>query len=212
MPKPFRHLTGNGCHMHVSLWDEGGSNAFHDADGELGLSKLAYNFLGGIMNGADQLCAVFNPTVNSYKRINAPATSSGATWSPNTVTYTGNNRTHMVRIPDVGRFELRLADGAMNPYLGQAAALMLGLDGIANRRDPGRRLDINMYTEGHKAQDARKLPLNLLDAVRALERSEVARAGFGDELVDAYSKLKLAEWKRYCGVVTEWERETTLDC
>jgi len=212
MPKPFRHLTGNGCHMHVSLWDEGGSNAFHDADGELGLSKLAYNFLGGIMNGADQLCAVFNPTVNSYKRINAPATSSGATWSPNTVTYTGNNRTHMVRIPDVGRFELRLADGAMNPYLGQAAALMLGLDGIANRRDPGRRLDINMYTEGHKAQDARKLPLNLLDAVRALERSEVARAGFGDELVDAYCKLKLAEWNRYCGVVTEWERETTLDC
>ena len=159
-----------------------------------------------------QLCAVFNPTVNSYKRINAPATSSGATWSPNTVTYTGNNRTHMVRIPDVGRFELRLADGATNPYLGQAAALMLGLDGIANRRDPGRRLDINMYTEGHKAQDARKLPLNLLDAVRALERSEVARAGFGDELVDAYCKLKLAEWNRYCGVVTEWERETTLDC
>ena len=109
-----------------------------DPKGELGLSKLAYGFLGGIMHNAEALCSIFNPTVNSYKRINAPRTTSGATWSPNTITYTGNNRTHMVRIPDAGRFELRLADGATNPYLLQAGILAAGLDGIDNKRDPGR--------------------------------------------------------------------------
>ena len=129
------------------------------------------------MHSAEALCAITNPTVNSYKRINAPPTLSGATWSPNTVTYAGNNRTHMIRIPDAGRFELRLADGAANPYLLQAAILAAGLDGISNKRDPGKRLDINMYTEGHKAKDAKKLPLNLLDALRALEKSTVLQGG-----------------------------------
>ena len=129
------------------------------------------------MHSADALCAITNPTVNSYKRINAPPTLSGATWSPNTVTYAGNNRTHMIRIPDAGRFELRLADGAANPYLLQAALLAAGLDGIRNKRDPGKRLDINMYTEGHTAKDAKKLPLNLLDALRALEKSSGAEGG-----------------------------------
>ena len=166
MPKPFAHLTGNGCHAHVSLWSKAtGKNLFEDASGQLGLSETAYHFMGGILHSAEALCAITNPTVNSYKRINAPPTLSGATWSPNTVTYSGNNRTHMIRIPDAGRFELRLADGAANPYLLQAAILVAGLDGIRNKRDPGKRLDINMYTEGHKAEGAKKLPLNLLDAL-----------------------------------------------
>ena len=116
MPKPFPNLTGNGCHAHVSLWNNAGRrNLFHDAKGELGLSALAYSFLGGIMHSADSLAAIFNPTVNSYKRIDATVTLSGATWSPSAISYGGNNRTHMVRIPDAGRFELRLMDGAANP-------------------------------------------------------------------------------------------------
>ena len=82
----------------------------------MGLSKLGYQFIAGLMHSAEALAAITNPTVNSYKRINAPRTLSGASWSPNTVTYTGNNRTHMIRIPDAGRFEFRLADGAANPY------------------------------------------------------------------------------------------------
>ena len=118
MPKPFKDLTGNGCHTHASMWDKAGKkNTFLDTKDEMGLSKLAYSFLGGVLNSAESLCAIFNPTVNSYKRINAPVTLSGATWSPNAVSYTGNNRTHMVRIPDAGRFEFRLMDGATNPYL-----------------------------------------------------------------------------------------------
>src|SRR4029079_5030686 len=124
-------------------WDTAGKkNLFDDAKGELGNSQLSYHFLGGIIANAEALCAFFNPTVNSYKRINAPRTLSGATWSPNTVTYTGNNRTHMIRIPEPGRFEFRLADGSANPYLLQAAILVAGLDGIDNGRQPGQRLDI----------------------------------------------------------------------
>src|ERR1700719_3015491 len=151
MPKPFMHLTGNGCHAHISLWDRAGAtNLFQDHQGELGLSTLAYHFLGGILAHAEPLTALFTPTVNSFKRINASVTLSGATWSPNTVTYGGNNRTHMIRIPEPGRFELRLMDGAANPYLLQAGVLAAGLDGVAHKRDPGKRLDINMFAHGHK--------------------------------------------------------------
>jgi len=210
MPKPFSHLTGNGCHVHVSLWS-GDRNLLEDDAGELGVSTLGYNFIGGIINSADAMAAILNPTVNSYKRINAPRTASGATWSPNSVTYTGNNRTHMIRIPDAGRFELRLPDGAANPYALQAAILAAGLDGIEMKRDPGKRLDINMYTDGHTVGDVKRLPLNLLDAIRALEQSDVMAKGLG-EFVPAYLKLKKGEWNDYTRHLTEWERDTTMDC
>ena len=213
MPKPFLELTGNGCHFHTSIWDRTGrKNLFLDHKGEFGNSKLAYKFLGGIMHNAEALCALFNPTVNSYKRINAPVTLSGATWAPNSVTYGGNNRTHMVRIPGPGRFELRLLDGAVNPYLGAAGVLAAGLDGIANKRDPGKRLDIDMYAEGHKARGAKKLPLNLLDALRLTAKSKILRAAMGDEVIDSYVKLKMEEWNKYTRHLTQWERENTLDC
>ncbi|MCP3689915.1 MAG: type III glutamate--ammonia ligase [Gammaproteobacteria bacterium] len=216
MPKPFSHLTGNGCHAHVSLWDKTGKkNLFATRSKDprgLGLSPLAYQFLGGIMHSAHDLAAIFNPTVNSYKRINAPRTTSGATWSPNTVTYGGNNRTHMVRVPDPGRFELRLMDGAVNAYLLQASALAAGLDGIENKRDPGDPIHLNMYEEGHKVKNAKKLPNNLLDALRQLDKNKVIRAGLGDELIDAYVKLKMQAWNDYSSHLSVWERESTLDC
>ena len=216
MPKPFKNLTGNGCHAHVSLWDRAGKkNLFatnrRDPRG-LGLSPLAYKALGGIMHSASDLAAIFNPTVNSYKRINAPRTMSGATWSPNAVTYAGNNRTHMIRVPEDGRFELRLMDGAANPYLLQAGVLMAMLDGIANKRDPGEPTHLNMYEEGHRAKSARKLPLNLLDAIRQFDKNKIIREGLGDELVDAYVKLKMQAWDSYATHLSSWERENTLDC
>lgn len=212
MPKPFSNLTGNGCHVHASLWDKAGNNVFADDKGALGLSAAAYHFIGGIIHSADALCAVTNPTVNSFKRINAPPTLSGATWSPSSVTYAGNNRTHMIRIPDSGRFEFRLADGAVNPYLLPAGVLAVGLDGMRNKRDPGKRLDINMYTDGHAVKDAKKLPLNLLDALRALEKSAVLKDAFGEPTLAAYLKLKHHDWNTYSRHLTEWERQTTLDC
>lgn len=210
MPKPFGHLTGNGCHAHVSMWSNG-QNVFADPAGELGISQLGYKFLGGLIHNAEALAAFTNPTVNSYKRINAPRTTSGATWSPNSITYTGNNRTHMVRIPDAGRFEFRLADGSTNPYLLQAGLLAAGLDGIANNRDPGQRLDIDMYVEGHTVE-CKKLPLNLIDALRALEQSDVLKSALSEAFIGSYIKLKTAEWNDYARHLTEWERVNTLDC
>ena len=213
MPKPFANLTGNGCHMHISVWDKTRkNNVFADEKDDIGLSELAYHFIGGVIHSAEGLCALTNPTVNSYKRINAPPTLSGATWAPNTITYAGNNRTHMIRVPDGGRFEFRLADGSVNPYLLPAAVLAAGLDGINNKRPPGDRLDINMYTEGHKAKSAKRLPLNLLDALRSLEKSEVLKSALGEDVVTSYLKLKHDDWNSYARHLTEWERQSTLDC
>ena len=210
MPKPFANLTGSGCHAHVSVWRDG-RNVFADKDGALGLSPAGYGFIGGLIHSAQAMAAITNPTVNSYKRINAPRTLSGATWSPSSVTYTGNNRTHMIRIPDGGRLEFRLADGAANPYLLQAAILAAGLDGIRNKRDPGKRLDINMYTDGHLAGDVKKLPLNMLDAIRELAKSDVLADAFGS-FVPAYVRLKTDEWNDYSKHLSQWERDNTLDC
>jgi glutamate---methylamine ligase len=213
MPKPFPNLSGNGCHTHVSLWDsQTNDNLFHDRTGELGLSRTAYEFIGGLLHHADALCAITNPTVNSFKRINGAPTLSGATWSPNTVSYTGNNRTHMIRIPDVDRFELRLADGSANPYLLQAAVIAAGLDGIAQRRDPGRRRDNNMYTDPGPLSEVRRLPANLLDALRALRQSEALGKALGLPFIDAYTKLKELEWCEHHAQISPWERQSTLDC
>jgi glutamine synthetase len=209
MPKPFLHLTGNGCHAHVSLWREG-RNLFEDAAAELGISATCRHFLGGVLGNAAALCALTNPTVNSYKRINGAVTRSGATWSPNTITWAGNNRTHMVRIPDAGRFELRLADGAANPYLLQAGLLAAGMDGLARQTDPGPRLDIDMYAHGATVE-AERLPLNLLDALRALDASKTLRAGLGDAFVDAYLRLRQEDWAAHMRHISTYELETTLD-
>ena len=139
-------------------------------------------------------------------------TLSGATWSPNAISYSGNNRTHMVRVPDPGRFELRLMDGAANPYLMQAGVLAAGLDGMANKRHPGKRLDINMYEEGHRIKRIKRLPLNFLDAMRLFDKSKVAHAYLGKEFVSSYVKLKLEDWSRYARTLTQWELDNTLDC
>ncbi|MCV3767515.1 type III glutamate--ammonia ligase [Rhizobium sp. TRM95796] len=212
MPKPFKGLTGNGCHCHISVWDlDGKVNAFADKAMPFGLSQKGKTFLGGIMKHASALAAITNPTVNSYKRINAPRTISGATWAPNTVTWTGNNRTHMVRVPGPGRFELRLPDGAVNPYLLQAIIIAAGLSGLASDADPGPHHDIDMYRDGHKITDAPRLPLNLLDALREYDRDEGLKAAMGEAFSSAYLKLKHQEWNSYCSQFTEWERATTLD-
>lgn len=212
MPKPFQGLTGNGCHVHISVWNGAGSkNAFADDAMELGLSERGRHFLGGIMKHASALAAITNPTVNSYKRINAPRTISGATWAPNSVTWTGNNRTHMVRVPGPGRFELRLPDGAANPYLLQAVIIAAGLDGLRSKADPGKRHDIDMYSQGHTVKGAPKLPLNLLDALREYDKDKSLKAALGEEFSAAYLKLKHQEWTSYAAHFTQWERDNTLD-
>jgi len=219
MPKPIEGLTGNGCHAHISVWDAPGAdskvNVFagdgEGQTGEVGLSERGKNFLGGIMKHASALAAITNPTVNSYKRINAPRTTSGATWAPNTVTWTGNNRTHMVRVPGPGRFELRLPDGAVNPYLLQAIIIAAGLSGVRTKADPGKRHDIDMYAEGYKITDAPKLPLNMLDALRAYDDDTELKAAMGEEFSTAYLKMKHQEWNDFCSHFSSWEKANTLD-
>ena len=219
MPKPFENLTGNGCHAHVSLWNDK-NNKFLDNDDRYGLTKLAYNFLGGIMKLAKPLSAFFNPTINSYRRINAPPTKSGASWSPSSISYSGNNRTHMIRIPDPGRFELRLMDGSANPYLLQAGVIAAGLHGLNNKSDPGEPLTCNMYTDYKKYPNLKKLPNEIKDSLSELDNSKELRKSFGEDVINSYLKLKnkeIDEFKRVerfdkKAAVTDWEKNNTLDC
>jgi len=219
MPKPFENLTGNGCHAHVSLWSDN-KNVFLDNGDKLGLTKLAYNFLGGVLNLAPALSAFFNPTINSYRRINAPPTLSGASWSPSSISYSGNNRTHMIRIPDAGRFELRLMDGSTNPYLLQAGIVAAGIDGMTQRRDPGEPLSINMYTEGDDYPNLKKLPDELEDALNLLDQNKELNDAFGSNVIKSYIKLKNKEIDNFVQEnsfhkdkpVTDWEKKNTLDC
>ena len=219
MPKPFHNLTGNGCHAHVSVWN-GKNNKFLDKKNNLGLSKLAYNFLGGIMNNTQALSAFFNPTINSYRRINAPPTKSGATWSPSSISYTGNNRTHMIRIPDQGRFELRLMDGSANPYLLQAGIIAAGLEGINKKLNPGKPLHCNMYKDYKKYPTLKKLPNDIKQAISMLQKSKTLSNAFGKDVVESYIKLKKSEIQDFNSKssfnkkkpVTKWEKDNTLDC
>ncbi len=219
MPKPFSNLTGNGCHAHVSVWN-GKTNKFFDNKDQLGLSKLAYNFLGGIMNNTQALSAFFNPTINSYRRINAPPTKSGATWSPSSISYTGNNRTHMIRIPDKGRFELRLMDGSANPYLLQAGIIAAGLEGINKKINPGKPLHCNMYEDYKKYPKLKKLPNDINQAINMLQNSKALSNAFGADVIKSYIKLKNSEIKNFKiknnfnkrKPVSQWEKDNTLDC
>ncbi len=216
MPKPFSHLTGNGGHFHMSLWDESGTrDLFADASDPngLGLSKLAYQFTGGLLKHAKAYIAVTAPTVNSYKRLTTTAgtPTSGATWSPIFITHGANNRTQMLRLPG-GHIEDRTVDGSCNPYLAAAVILAAGLDGIEHEMDPGPHNDDNLYELSEKELKRRKielLPANLLDATRNLAKDTVIRTALGntgtEDYVDYYVKTKQDEWKAYHEQVTPWE-------
>ena len=213
MPKPFTHLTGNGCHFHMSLWD-GDTNLFMD-EGDprgLGLSELAYHFIGGLKKHARASSAVTAPTVNSYKRLKQGSTTSGATWSPVWISYGYNNRTQMLRIPGPGRVEDRTIDGSCNPYLAATAVLAAGLDGIQNKLDSGEPNTDNLYAIPYdelRGRGLETLPTNLLEAINELERDDVLREALGrgrdEDYADYYIRVKRDEWNRYHEQVTPWE-------
>jgi glutamine synthetase len=213
MPKPFTHLTGNGCHFHMSLWD-GDTNLFLDEDDPrgLGLSELAYNFIGGLKKHARASSALTAPTVNSYKRLKRGSTTSGATWSPVWISYGSNNRTQMLRIPGPGRVEDRTIDGSCNPYLAATAVLAAGLDGIQNKLDAGEPNTDNLYEIPYdelRGRGLETLPTNLLEAIGELERDDVLREALGrgreEDYADYYIRVKRDEWNRYHEQVTPWE-------
>jgi glutamine synthetase len=224
MPKPFAHLTGNGCHFHVSLWRDG-ENLFERDPAEdprgLGLSELAYQFLGGLKAHAKAYIALTAPTVNSYKRLSVGAPASGATWAPAYVSYGYNNRTQMLRIPAPGRIEDRTVDGSCNPYLAATAMIAAGLDGIERGLDPGEPNAANLYTlsdDELAAAGIELLPANLLDATRELERCDVLRSALGktggrgphQDYLDYYVKIKRREVQAAHEQITQWELERYL--
>ncbi len=214
MPKPFDNLTGSGAHYHMSLWDTAGeSNLFLDEADDSGLSKMAYHFMGGILDHARGLSAVAAPLVNSYKRLVRGAPRSGASWAPVYVTYGGSNRTQMVRIPGAGRIENRCIDGAANPYLACAVMLAAGLDGIEKETDPGLRNEDNLYEVPERELRQRNihfLPSTLREACDWLEGDEVLREALGAEYADYYIDCKREEWRDYHQSVTDWERDRYL--
>jgi glutamine synthetase len=215
MPKPFSNRTGTGSHFHLSIGTADQKNAFYDkADKRgMGLSQLGYWFLGGLLAHARALAAVCAPSVNSYKRLVVGRSLSGATWAPAYITYGDNNRTACVRIP-FGRIELRLPDGAANPYLATAALAAAGLDGIERRLDPGEPQNINLYELGEdqiRARGIGLLPQSLHEAIDALAADEVVRQGIGESLAAEFIRLKRMEWIEYSRHVSEWETQRYLE-
>lgn len=219
MAKPFADQTGSGLHVHFHLADAAtGNNVFTDHDDKrgFGLSQMAYHFLGGIIHHARALVAVTSPTVNCYKRLQIgtglQSSRSGFTWTPAFASYGDNNRTQMIRVCGPGHCEDRTVSSGCNPYLGLAAMLAAGLDGIAKKLDPGSANLGNLYErslEEIRAAGVKVLPQSLLEAVQELRDDEVVRSGLG-VIADEYLKLKTKEWETYDRQVTPWEVQQYL--
>ena len=217
MPKPFVDRTGSGAHYNMSLADlKTGTNLFesgNDARG-CGISKLAYQFIAGVLRHGAAISAVIAPTVNSYKRLVRQGSMSGFTWAPVFICYGNNNRTNMIRVPMAGgRIECRAADIACNPYLGAALVLAAGLEGIREGLDPGEPHRENMYLyseEQLKTMGVSWLPRDLDEAIDAFEADPLSRAVFGDLMFKTFVDFKRQEWREYHNHVSDWERKRYL--
>lgn len=219
MPKPFGQLTGNGMHIHSSLWTQDGEPLFEDeTDGRgLGLSKVAYRYVGGLMEHGRSMAAVICPTVNSYKRIGVGAPASGSTWAPAYVAFGGNNRTVMLRTPEAGRVEHRGVDGSANPYLAMTSLLAAGLDGIDRDLDPGEPVydDLLALSADEVARRGiTHLPATLHEAAGELVADDVLREALGKvpggDYIDYYARVKKTEFAEYHSVVSRWEVDRYL--
>ncbi|MDG6774341.1 type III glutamate--ammonia ligase [Thiomicrorhabdus sp. ZW0627] len=209
MPKPNANRTGNGLHFHLSITDDKGNNLFSDDSdsNNLGLSEMAYHFLGGLIHHAKAICAFAAPTVNSYKRLVVGRSLSGATWAPAFISYGDNNRSAMVRVP-YGRLEFRLPDSGCNPYLVTAAIIAAGMDGIAKKLSPGEPRNINHYDlsfEELKEMGIDTLPQSLFEALNELEADSLFVEQFGENFIEEFIKIKRMEWVEYQRHVSDWE-------
>ncbi len=205
MPKPKFGVNGSGMHINMSLSKEG-KNIFADPSDELGLSKEAYYFIGGIMKHMKGMTAITNPLVNSYKRL-VPGYEA-----PVYIAWSATNRSPLIRIPasrgEGTRIELRCPDPSANPYLALAVCLRAGLDGINNRIMPPKSVDRNIFTmtpDERKEAKIEALPGTLIEAVHELEKDEFIQAVLGKHVSDKYLEAKKAEWAEYSSQVTEWE-------
>ncbi len=205
MPKPKYGVNGSGMHINMSLMKDG-KNIFHDSNGELGLSKEAYYFIGGIMKHMKGMTAITNPLVNSYKRL-VPGYEA-----PVYIAWSAKNRSPLIRIPaarDEGtRIELRSPDSSANPYLALAVCLQAGLDGIRNQIMPPKSVDCNIFqmTEKERIESGiEEIPGTLIEAVSEMEKDPFMREVLGDHVYEKYITAKKQEWQDYRSQVTDWE-------
>lgn len=212
MPKPKAGVNGSGMHLNMSLSDMHGKNMFEDPSDELGLSKVAYQFMAGILYHMKGMTILTNPLVNSYKRLvpgyDAPVYIA---WSDKA------NRSPLIRIPssrgDSTRIELRCPDSAVNPYLALAACLAAGLDGIKKEMTPPASVDANIFSMTPKEIRARgieQLPETLGEAIEAFRRDEFMKEVLGQHIYTKYLEAKEAEWRMFRAQVTDWEVEEYL--
>jgi glutamine synthetase len=206
MPKPISDINGSGMHTNCSLSDKDGKNAFYDPKGDIGLSKVAHQWIAGIMKNARGFTAITNPTVNSYKRL-VPGYEA-----PCYVSWSDANRSAMIRIPakkgPATRTEIRSVDPSANPYLAMAAILASGLEGIEKELECADRVYINLYElsrEEREAMGIENLPENLKDALKALKRNAVVLEALGEHVVEKFVEAKQKEWDDFRSSVTEWE-------
>ncbi|MFL2073204.1 type I glutamate--ammonia ligase [Leuconostoc mesenteroides] len=211
MPKPVAGINGSGMHTNMSLFTKEG-NAFEDVSDEMGLSKAAYNFLGGVLEHATAFTALANPTVNSYKRL-TPGFEA-----PVYVAWSASNRSPMVRVPasrgQSTRLELRSVDPTANPYTSLAAILASGLDGIKRELEPLASVDKNIYLMDEIERERAgitDLPDTLLAAVRELAADDVVRAAIGEHIADKFIEAKKIEYTSYRQYVSQWETDSYLE-
>ena len=210
MPKPLFGVNGSGMHMNVSLF-KGNENAFLDEDGDMKLSKTAFQFLAGIIEHAKGFTAVTNPTVNSYKRL-VPGYEA-----PCYIAWSGQNRSPLIRIPASRglstRVEVRSVDPAANPYLAMAVLLGAGLDGIKRDLTPPKAVDRNIYAMNRKERKEvgiEDLPGTLYAALDELQNDEVMTKALGSHILNNFVEAKEIEWDMFRTNVHPWEREQYL--
>lgn len=202
MPKPKFGVNGSGMHINMSLSKEG-KNAFYDENGELGLSKEAYYFMGGIMKHMKAITAITNPLVNSYKRL-VPGFEA-----PTYVGWSTGKQSPLFRIPcekgERTRIELRSPDPSANPYLALAVCLVAGLNGIREKQEPPKSMDVI------RNGSIKLLPETLKEAIAELEKDNLIKNALGENLAKRYIEIKKNEWQQYTTQITQWEIEQYLD-
>jgi glutamine synthetase len=213
MPKPIPRINGSGMHTHISLFTDDGENAFHDGDDEFDLSEAAKQFTAGVLEHAEALAAVTNPTVNSYKRL-VPGYEA-----PVYVAWSDRNRSALIRkpaarVPAASRIEARFPDPSCNPYLAFAALIHAGLDGIEQEMECPDPIRENIYEFDEQKREEygiTTLPANLGEAVDALEDDELVLDALGDHVAEKFVKAKQAEYDDYRVDVSDWELDRYLE-
>ena len=211
MPKPVPKINGSGMHTHMSLFKDG-ENVFH-GDGDFDLSETALSYLAGVLDHAQAITAVTNPTVNSYKRL-VPGYEA-----PVYVAWSDRNRSALIRkpaarVPAATRVEARFPDPSCNPYLGFAALINAGLDGIERDLEAPDPIRENIYDfddEQIAEYGIETLPKNLGDAIEALEADEVVLDGLGEHVAEKFIEAKNQEFTEYLVDVSEWELDRYLE-